>query len=115
MFQSALGNTVFLPSFHSIIPMRTYLSTIEFAKTGLGQTQGDHTPVIYSTINNLGGSFVWCDRHTYTILYCAGLGPSKDNVCTATTPLSQAIIACLSKGPFGLGDEVNTNVSFFSI
>ena len=36
-----------------------------------------------------------------------GLGPSKDNVCTATTPLSQAIVACLSKGPFGLGDEVN--------
>ena len=36
-----------------------------------------------------------------------GLGPSKDNVETATTPLSQAIVACLSKGPFGLGDEVN--------
>jgi hypothetical protein len=41
-----------------------------------------------------------------------GMGPSKDNVCTATTPLSQAIVACLSKGPFGLGDQVNrTNAS----
>ena len=34
-------------------------------------------------------------------------GPSKDNVVTASTPLSQAIVACLSKGPFGLGDQVN--------
>ena len=36
-----------------------------------------------------------------------GLGPSKDNVETASTSLSQAIVACLSKGPFGLGDGVN--------
>jgi len=35
------------------------------------------------------------------------LGPSKDNVVTATTSLSQAIAACLSKGPFGLGDQLN--------
>jgi hypothetical protein len=36
-----------------------------------------------------------------------GLGPSKDNVVTASTPVSQAIVACLSRGPFGLGDGVN--------
>ena len=69
--------------------------------------------ILYYTI--LSYTILYYTILYYTILYCAGLGPSKDNVCTATTPLSQAIIACLSKGPFGLGDEVNTDVSFFSI
>ena len=30
-----------------------------------------------------------------------------DQVVTASTSITQAIAACLSKGPFGLGDEVN--------